>query len=380
MKSLSHLEEWVLSKGIVKFRAKQIYQAVAKELISDWHEAKGLPKDLQDILVEELPISELKVKTVLPAPSREQPWLFPANANTVKIAFETHDKLIIESVLMRHEGERNTVCVSTQVGCPMNCAFCATGKMGLTRNLTSEEIVDQVLEFSRILKPENAVVKSVVFMGMGEPFLNYENVMEAIKILNDGQGFNLGIRHITISTSGIVPEILRFADEKVQIHPAKPNNKIGIGSGGVNLAISLHAPNNEIRNQLMPVNKKYPLEKLLPAISNYMEKTGRKVFFEYILLKGINDSKENIEELIDLMRKYFPNQFNLVHINLIEYNETDGSDFQSPNKEHVQKIFDLLQKNKILSTIRYRFGDEISAACGQLAACPPKVRTDENKV
>lgn len=378
MQTITFLENWVAEKKLPRFRAKQIYQAVTKNLISNWSEAIELPKDWQETLQNELPISTLRLEKKLEA----------SNGNSIKIAFETHDNLVIESVLMRHEGERNTVCVSTQVGCPMNCGFCATGKMGFTRNLTAEEIVDQVLEFARLLKNRRPTsgnfltsdvcsekITNVVFMGMGEPFLNYENVIAAIKILNDSQGFNLGIRHMTISTSGIVPGILKFADENAQ----------------ANLAISLHAPNNEIRNQIMPVNQQHPLEKLLPAVSEYMEKTGRKVFFEYILLRGINDSTESIEEMISLMRKYFSDQMRLVHVNLIEYNPVSvGTEiptgttkkaltkvgvgpsdptqkFEAPSHERTREIFDYLQKNKILSTIRYRFGDDISAACGQLS-------------
>lgn len=349
MYSLEYLNTWCEKKKLPRFRAKQIYQAVTKNLISNWEEAIELPKDWHDVLNKEIPISTLKIKKMFPDSGREQPWLIPTDAPTIKIAFLTNDGLIIESVLMRHEGDRNTVCVSTQIGCAMNCAFCATGKMGFTRNLEVEEIVDQVLEFARLLVPKK--ITNVVFMGMGEPFLNYENVIGAIKILNDKDGFNLGHRHMTISTAGIVPGIEKFADEKIQ----------------VNLAISLHAPNDKIRDSIMPVNRQYPLEKLLPAVLEYMNKTGRKVFFEYILLKGINDSDKNIEELIDLMRRYFTGNFNLVHINLIEYNPTSENDFQSPDKETTRHIFDILQKNKILSTIRYRFGDDINAACGQLA-------------
>ena len=374
MQTLDFLEDWIAKNSLPKYRAKQIYQAVTKNLISNWKEAIELPRGWENTLEKELPISNLEVKTIIPD-SRYNSGVVPTNADTVKIAFSTHDDLTIESVLMRHlstrpeQATRNTVCVSTQVGCPMNCAFCATGKMGFTRNLTAEEIVDQVLEFARILKQRAEKVTNIVFMGMGEPFLNYENVMGAIKTLNDNQGFNLGHRHMTISTSGIVPEILKFADEKIQ----------------VNLAVSLHAPNNKIRDSIMPVNKKYPLEKLLPAVSSYMQKTNRKVFFEYILLEGINDSDENIIELIDLMRKNFANQMQLVHINLIEYNEIApvGTGFTpahkkgqpqglplqlgSPDHRKTKHIADLLQRNKVLTTIRYRFGDDISAACGQLA-------------
>lgn len=350
MKTLDFLENWVAEKKLPKYRAKQIYQATTKNLVSNWDEAIELPKDWHEVLNKELPISNFVVEKKLESSTKD----------SIKIAFKTIDGLVLESVLMKHSGDRNTVCVSTQIGCAMNCRFCATGQMGFKRNLEAEEIVDQVLEFARMLKQKEEKVTNVVFMGMGEPFLNYENVIEAIKILNDKDGFNLGHRHMTISTSGIVPGIERFADEKIQ----------------VNLAISLHAPNDEIRDQIMPVNQKYPLEVLLPAVGEYMEKTGRKVFFEYILFKGVNDSMESTEELIGLMKSYFPDQMQLVHINLIAYNltETIGAPlglsierFESPPKEIIKKIADTLQKNGVLVTIRYHFGGEINAACGQLA-------------
>lgn len=356
MQNLEFLENWVAEKKLPKYRAKQIYQAITKNLISNWNEAIELPKDWHEVLNKELPISTLKIKNILP--ELDSAKLIPTNAPTIKIAFLTQDNQIIESVIMRHIGDRNTVCVSTQIGCPMNCAFCATGKLGFTRNLEAEEIVDQVLEFARMLKPEK--ITNIVFMGMGEPFLNYENVIETIKILNDKDGFNLGHRHMTISTSGIVPGIERFADEKIQ----------------TNLAISLHAPNNKIRDEIMPVNKNYPLEILLPAVSGYMEKTGRKVFFEYVLLRGVNDSEDEIKGLIALLKKYFPNQMQLVHVNLIGFNLIEESNatqglcvpsFEPSSKERTRSIFDSLQKNGILSTVRYHFGGDINAACGQLA-------------
>ncbi|MDD5731389.1 MAG: 23S rRNA (adenine(2503)-C(2))-methyltransferase RlmN [Patescibacteria group bacterium] len=376
MQTLESLQVWCKKKNLPNYRAKQIYQAITKNLISNWSEALELPKDWHEILNKEIPISTLRVKKILPdegAINRA-----PTDANTIKIAFQTHDDLIIETVLMRHDRDRNTVCVSTQVGCAMNCAFCATGKLGFTRNLSAEEIVDQVLEFARLLNATRcrtpgyspmsdigimpSKVTNIVFMGMGEPFLNYENVIEAIKILNDKDGFNLGHRHMTISTSGIVPGILKFADEDIQ----------------TNLAISLHASNNKLRSKLMPVNKKYPLEKLLPAVSLYMKKTNRKVFFEYILFAGINDSRESTEELVALMKTYFPNQMQLVHINLIGYNPIGSGaplptgleieKFESPSKETIKKVADTLQKNSILVTIRYHFGGEINAACGQLGS------------
>jgi len=371
MQTINYLEKWVIDHGQPKYRAKQIYQAVTKNLISSWDEAIELPKDWHEILNREIKISELKVKEVVPGRGLIN------QTPTTKIAFLTHNNQVIESVLMRHDRDRNTVCVSTQVGCPMDCKFCATGKLGFTRNLEAEEIVDQVLEFARMLKnvtvgagssrpkkqdAETAPLQkitNIVFMGMGESFLNYENVITAIKILNDKDGFNLGHRHMTISTSGIVPGIERFAEEKIQ----------------TNLAISLHAPNDKIRDAIMPVNQKYPLKMLLPAVSEYMEKTGRKVFFEYVLLKGVNDSNENIQELIALLKRYFVNQMQLVHVNLIgfnlieEANATQGlcvPSFEPSSKERTRSIFDLLQKNGILSTVRYHFGGDINAACGQL--------------
>jgi 23S rRNA (adenine2503-C2)-methyltransferase len=350
MYNISELEDWVAKNNLPKYRAKQIYQAITKNLISNWNESIELPKDWYEVLNKELPISSLVVEKKLESSTRD----------SIKIVLKTKDELILESVLMKHNGNRNTVCASTQIGCAVACNFCATGQMGFKRDLEAEEIVDQVLEFARILKQQDEKVTNVVFMGMGEPFLNYENVIKAIKILNDKDGFNLGHRHMTVSTSGIVPGILRFADEAIQ----------------VNLAISLHAPNDEIRSSIMPINKKYPLKKLLPAVSKYMEKTGRKVFFEYILFKGINESLESTKELVNLMKSYFPEQMQLVHINLIAYNptETIGAPlglsidrFESPSRETIKQISDTLQKNSILTTIRYHFGGEINAACGQLA-------------
>jgi 23S rRNA (adenine2503-C2)-methyltransferase len=243
---------------------------------------------------------------------------------------------------MKHE-DRNTVCVSSQVGCALGCLFCATGKMGFKRNLEVFEIVEQVLFFARYLKKTKDKVTNVVFMGMGEPFLNYGNVLGAIKILNDKEGFNLGARKFSISTVGITEGIEKLAEEKLQI----------------NLAISLHASNNKLRSNLIPANKKYGIEKILKKVNEYIKKTNRKVMFEYLMIKDLNDSNESAKELAFLMEKP------LYFVNLISYNPT--GDFQPSSKETIQKFKSILEKEGVYVTERYRFGREIKAACGQLA-------------
>jgi len=337
-KILKILEE----EGQSAYRKKQIKKAVYVKLIDKWEEATDIPKKLQELLKKEIPITKLLIV------SKKN------SKDTSKLLFKTNDNNFIEAVLMRHIPSiksqknyakgRNTICISSQAGCPMNCAFCATGKLGFKRNLTSEEIVDQVLCFARLLKKENQKINNIVFMGMGEPFHNYDNVIDTVKILNDKDGFNLGVRHISISTCGIAPAIKKFADEKIQ----------------VNLAISLHAPNDKIRNKLMPVNKAYPLKKLFEAVDYYIKKTNRKVMFEYVLIDKINDSDENARELAKMMKT------KLYHVNLIKYHDTGA--FKSSSKKQRQKFFDILKKEGVSVTFRMSFGENISAACGQLAA------------
>ncbi|MCK9445559.1 23S rRNA (adenine(2503)-C(2))-methyltransferase RlmN [bacterium] len=238
---------------------------------------------------------------------------------------------------MKHTDDRSTVCVSSQVGCPLACSFCATGTMGLKRNLTAEEIVMQVLLFARVCK-----VTNIVFMGMGEPFLNYDNVMSAIRMLNSAEYFNIGSRKISVSTSGIIEGIEKFANEDLQ----------------VNLSISLHAPNNKLRSQLMPINKKYSLEKVIEAVDNYIIKTNRKVMFEYLMIVGENDSLECARELALLMKKP------LYMVNLIVYNPTGK--FKASDSKTIKKFKDYLEGEGIFTTQRYEFGRGIKAACGQL--------------
>lgn len=310
-----------------KYRIKQVRKLVFQDLIEDWDKATVLPVELREEL-EEFPLG-----------IRHE--LFEEGA-TVKALIWLNDGLKIESVLMKHNDSRFTVCVSSQVGCPLACSFCATGKMGLKRNLEPFEIVLQVLLFSRHLK--NKKITNVVFMGMGEPFLNYENVMTAVRILNSPEYFNIGSRKISISTSGIVEGIERFAAEDLQ----------------VNLSISLHAPNNVLRSKLMPINKKYPLKKVLSAVDDYILKTKRKVMFEYLMIKGANDSLSYAKELARLMKKP------LYMVNLIVYNPTGK--FVPSDSRTIKNFKDYLEKEGVFTTQRYEFGRGIKAACGQLAA------------
>ena len=310
-------------------RIKQVKLALYDGLIKNWNEVKTLPLSLRDTLNKECPLSI------------DAQVLASKDKNTIKALITLKDDLKIETVLMKHKDGRNTVCVSSQVGCPLNCAFCATGKLGFERNLGTFEIVEQVLFFSRHLKGKGRV-SNVVFMGMGEPFLNYDNVIESIKILNDKDSLNIGARHISISTAGVIEGINRLSEEKLQI----------------NLSVSLHAPNNDLRSKLMPINDKHSIEELLESVDDYINKTNRKVMFEYLMLKDVNDSNIQAQELARLMRRP------LYFLNLIEYNPTGVFEPSIRMKEFKE----LLEKRGVQVTQRYRFGQNIQAACGQLAS------------
>ena len=315
------------------FHLNQIRKGIYFNLFNSFDEITSLPKSIRNTL-KDFPIFELK-----PVSKKE-------GKDVIKVLFETVDKRYIESVLMIHKSKsgkrRNTICISSQSGCPMKCSFCATGKMGFFRNLEFYEILEQVLFFARELKKEDEKIQNIVFMGMGEPFHNYENVMKAVFLLNNKNGFNLGSRHISISTCGIVPQIKRFADEKTQ----------------VNLAISLHAPDNETRSKLMPVNKIYPIEELLKAVDYYIDKTNRKVMFEYLLIEGVNDTLWHAQMLAKLMKK------RLYHVNLIKYHDT--GEYKASSQYSRKAFFDFLKKSGINVTFRVSFGEDVSAACGQL--------------
>ena len=317
------------------FRLKQIKKAVFSDLIENWDEATTLPLVLRKNLQADCPISELEPEKTLTS----------KDGDTLKILFLTKDGSKIESVLMKHIDERNTVCVSSQVGCSVGCEFCATGELGFKRNLSDSEIVDQVLYFARLLKKEGIRVTNVVFMGMGEPFLNYDNVLAAIKTLNDKDGFNLGARHISVSTVGIIEGIKKFTAEDMQ----------------VNLAISLHAPDNVLRSKLVPLNKKYPIEKVLSAVDNYIQKTKRRVMFEYLMIDGINDGEKQALSLTKLLKKP------LYFLNLISYNPTGHCEFKPSPGWKIKKFKEILEREGLAVTQRHGFGKEIKGACGQLA-------------
>ena len=325
------------------FRLKQVKKVIFQDLIENWDKATILPQNLRQKLSKNYPIQELKAEKILTS----------KDGQTIKVLFVLRDDLKIESVLMRHIDGRRTVCVSSQVGCSIGCRFCATGQQGFKRNLSADEIVEQVLFFARFLRTKptedgplsTEKVTNIVFMGMGEPFLNYDNVLEAIKILNDKEGFNLGARHISISTAGITEGIEKLAKEKLQ----------------VNLAISLHASDDELRTKLMPINKKYPIEKILAAVNDYIKKTKRRVMFEYLMIDGVNDFEGEAEELAKLLKKPF------YFINLISFNPIGHSDFKPSPGWKIKKFKEILEKAGLSVTQRYRFGREIKAACGQLA-------------
>jgi len=314
------------------YRWRQAKKAIFQDLIQNWQEVVTLPLSLREELNKKCPL-EISAKTFV-----------SEDRNTIKALLTLKDGLKIETVLMRHEDKRNTICVSSQVGCPLSCSFCATAKIGLERNLEVGEIVEQVLFFAHYLKKIKEKVTNIVFMGMGEPFLNYHNAMGAIKILNDKEGFNLGARHFSVSTVGIVEGIEKLAKEKLQI----------------NLAISLHAPNNELRSKLMPINKKYPIRKILNAIDDYIKNTRRRVMFEYIMINNLNDSEKHAKALAGLMKKP------LYFVNLISYNPTGI--FKPSLSSRIKEFKEILEKEGVIVTQRYRFGKEIKGACGQLVA------------
>ena len=317
-----------------KYRAKQAEKAVFEELISDWEEATTLPKALREKLNQECPL-------------QINGEIFKTDdKKTVKALLTLDDGKKIETVLMLHQDRRHTVCISSQVGCALKCGFCATGEAGFKRNLTAEEMISQVLFFGRYLKKNKFVddrITNVVFMGMGEPLLNYDNVMSAIKFINSENGLNIGARKISISTAGVISGIKKLAKENLQI----------------NLAISLHAANDKLRQKLMPIAQDNSLEELIKAMDEYLKKTKRQVMIEYILIDGVNDSVEQAKELADLLKG------RLVMVNLIACNPV--KQFKPSPAPVIAKFKNMLLRERIVVTERYRYGREIDAACGQLA-------------
>ncbi len=318
-----------------EYRLAQLYRAAAKELCESVDEITTLPKELRSAITSRgVRLSSIEPVTIQRSRDR----------HTTKGLFRCGDGKEVEAVLMEHRGDRTTICISSQAGCAFACAFCSTGQAGFGRNLSAVEIFDQARYFAREARAKGKRVTNVVFMGMGEPFHNYDAVMDAVALLNDPQGFGLGQRHITISTVGLVDRIDQFAEEGVQ----------------VNLAISLHAPNDTLRSSFMPVNRRYSLEELMAACERYVSRTHRKVFFEYVMLAGINDSDKCARELAALMRG------NIYHVNLIPYNTTPDAPYTGSSDERIWDFAEILDKAGVPVTVRHNMGRDIAAACGQL--------------
>lgn len=322
------------------FRLKQFNLAYYKDLIDSYDELTTWSKEMRETLKKTVPFS-----TILPIKE-----LRSHDNGTTKVLFKRlTDEKLFESVLMRHDDGRNTICVSCMIGCPLGCKFCATGKMKFVGNLTSREIVDQVLFFARVLKKQNQKITNIVFMGMGEPLLNFENVMDAIKIFNNPELMGLGIRRVTISTSGITPQLKEL---------------IKRGYKG-RLALSLHAPNQLLRETIMPIAKKYPIPELIATVKSFAIRTQLRVSYEYILIDQVNDAPSHARSLIELVSMTSPD---LVHINLIPYNPIPGeSRFKRSTSKSIHAFSHILTENGISNTIRVTMGDDIKAACGQLA-------------
>jgi 23S rRNA (adenine2503-C2)-methyltransferase len=351
--NLTHnqLEELLTSWGEPTYRADQIWGWLYRSLATDFQEMTNLPKELRASLAEAALLQTMK-------PLREK---VSTDGLTRKVLFALRDDQTIESVLMHYE-QRHTACISTQVGCPMGCVFCATGQSGFVRNLTPGEIVGQVLYFARQLREgmsnelrvkreassslvtRYSLLTNVVFMGMGEPLANYDATWQSIETLTHDEGFNLGARRITISTVGLVPGIRRLAEEGMQI----------------GLAVSLHAPTDELRDRLIPINRRYPLTQLMAACRHYVERVRRRISFEYALISGINDSPEQARQLAHLLNGL------LCHVNLIPLNPVSESSYHPSSRGRILAFQAELNRLKVPNTLRVERGADIQAGCGQL--------------
>jgi 23S rRNA (adenine2503-C2)-methyltransferase len=338
---LQELKDWLSENGEKPFRAEQIFEWLYKKRITSFEDMSNVGKGLRDKLASHFVITTLN--TAIKQTSSD---------GTIKFLFELHDGYSIETVLMRHD-YGNSVCVTTQVGCRIGCTFCASTLGGLKRHLEAGEIVAQVVKVQQTLDETDERVSSVVIMGIGEPFDNYDNMMSFLKIINHEKALNIGARHITVSTSGIVPKIYKFADEETQI----------------NFAISLHAPNTELRSRLMPINKAYKLDDLMKAVRYYIDKTGRRISFEYGLFGGVNDSVEHAEELAELLKGL------KCHVNLIPVNYVPERDYVRTPRDKIFEFEKTLKNKGINVTIRREQGSDIAAACGQLRAKERKEET-----
>ena len=326
--SFEELEEYILNNGGKKYNASQIWEWLYIHKVNSYEEMTNVKKELLEKLNSCFSIALLEVEKI------------ERDSDVNKYLFKLDDGNYIEAVLMKHD-YGNSICISSQVGCNMGCKFCESGRLKKRRDLTTGEMIRQILQVEDDLGDS---ISHVVVMGIGEPFDNYDNVIKMIKIINHPKGLAIGARHITVSTCGIIPKIKEFMNLDLQ----------------VNLAISLHAPNDELRSKLMPINKAYPLKDLMKVLKEYTEKTNRRLTFEYIMLKDINDSEECALELVSLIKGINS------YVNLIPYNETENLEFNRSNLVQINKFYDILKKNRINVTIRREFGGNISAACGQL--------------
>ena len=332
--TLENLKTYLETNGFKPFHAKQIFRWIYEKRISDFNQMSDISKKLIDRLSLDFYFETLKLETKQ-----------VSKDGTEKYLFSLSDGALIESVLMIFD-YGYSACISSQVGCNMGCAFCASGLLKKQRDLTTGEIVSQVLSIQKYLDEKDLRLGNIVVMGTGEPFDNYENVMNALSIINDPFGLEIGARHISISTCGLVPMIIRFANENLQY----------------NLAISLHAPNDEQRNSLMPVNKAYPLNELIESLRYYSKMNNRRITFEYLLLKDLNDGEIHVKQLKQLLRGLN------AYINLIPYNNVEEKDFKASSDEDALRFYDLLKKENIAVTLRQKRGVDIDAACGQLRA------------
>lgn len=327
-KNILNLEKYELDQYVLKkYQGKEIFKWLYKKREYDFLEYTNLSKELRNSLMDILEVKLLEIIKV------------EESHDVYKFLFKLKDSEYIETVLMKH-GYGNSICVSTQVGCNMGCLFCESGKLKKVRDLEVYELISQILMVRDHL---NIDINSVVLMGIGEPFDNYDNVVKFLKIINDSDGLDIGARKITVSTSGLVPMIDKFSDLGIQ----------------VNLAVSLHASNNKTRSELMPINKVYNLNMLMDSIRRYIDKTSRRVTIEYVMIKLVNDTLKDASDLVNLLKDLN------VYVNLIPYNET-SSNLEGSSDESIRKFYDILKKGGIDVTIRKKMGSKISAACGQL--------------
>ncbi|MDE3111484.1 MAG: 23S rRNA (adenine(2503)-C(2))-methyltransferase RlmN [Chloroflexota bacterium] len=331
------LARWLAEHGEPPYRARQIRRSVARSAAADWSGLTDLPLALRSKLAEAFRWSSVELETEIAS----------ADGETRKALLRLHDGHHVETVLMPHHGERDAVCISSQVGCPMACAFCATGEMGWIRDLTAGEIVDQVRFWQRELRSRDARVSHVDYMGMGEPLRNYAPVMASVRLLTDVDMFGISPRRITVSTCGIVPKMDDLAAEGIPI----------------NLAVSLHAADDATRTRIMPVGRKWDVDELLAACARYVERTKRRLTFEYILLAGVNDSAAHAERLARKIAGL--GRTGMYHVNLIPVNPGAG-DFARPSPEKMERFAGILERHGIAATVRISKGQDIAAGCGQL--------------